>query len=1404
MAWKNVFIRNEKKYFILLISLLSSLLIVGGYLYYDESTKNIRSNKENELATIAEMKISQISHWYLDELNDAEIISEDRILTELIESSLPNTNQETTESLYNLLLSLKRQHNDEDIIVTDLNSNIIASTNSIYNFNNLSSKLQKSIQKTIKEELTHSTDLYLCEIRKNISIDFLAPVKNKNDKIIAVIIFQFDPEKFLFPLIQNWPTKSKTSETHLIRKEGDKVLFLNELRYKKGTALKLNLSLSDKDKSSVVAVSGKKGIYEGYDYRGVRVISYLSDIPGTNWFIVSKVDKEEILSELKYYWLYTSLFVLLLIFLVASLFTWIYFYRQRDIYKKLWENQEEYKTTLHSIGDAVITTDLKGKIKYLNPVAEKLTGWNLSEAKNKNLREVFSIINEDKKNEVENPVDKVLREGTIVGLANHTLLISKNGNEIPIADSGAPIKDQSGNIIGVVLVFRDQSEERKTQKEIYRLNRVYALLSNTNQAIIRIKEEKKLFDEICRIAITDGKFLVAWIGMKEEYSGTFNVVASAYFQNSNTDEVKNNLINIKLLTLLSDKVLDEKKHQVVNDLQNSVNVELFNNIEIFNTFKSAASFPIMKSNLVVGTLNLFSDEVGFSDEEEIRLLVEMAFDISFAIEYFEKERERNHSIEKLKENEAFLRESEEKYRLLVENSHDGIEITQDDRIIYSNKQFAQMLGYSVKEIMNVSFKEIYTEQAIKDLFERENKRKSGEELINEYETTFKKKNSEIIYVAVKIEIIEFNNKPATFATIQDITERKKATEILKQSEEKFRDLFYHHAAIKMIVDPENQNIVDANEAAAKYYGWSVDQLKKMKISQINTLSPDEVNNAIDKAKSLQKVHFEFKHCKADGSINDVEVFSSKVVIDGKEYLHSIVHDISEKKKAEEQLKLLSRSVEQSPVSVIITDPSGNIEYVNPCFTKVTGYTLDEIKGKNPKILKSGHHSKKQYENLWDTILAGKEWRGELMNKKKNGELFWEDIIISSMINNDGDILHFVAVKEDITDKKRMIEELIEAKEKAEEMSRLKSIFLANMSHELRTPLIGITGFAYILQEEIKDPGLKEMAKGINESGNRLSETLNLILDLSKLEAEKVNIKIEKHDLVFETEDLIASYRESAKKKGLKLNSFYSNELLEFNTDLRAYRSILSNIVNNAIKYTESGEVNVDISLINDYAVIKISDTGIGIAKEHHDLIFEEFRQVSEGFSRNFEGTGLGLNITKKLIEKIGGKIKVESELGKGSTFIVTIPQGKTEMNTLEEKEVRIDRPFTAPDVKPEKPIALLVDDDPIAFDILKRFTSDLLRLEYCEEANKSIKMLNEKKYDLIFMDINLRKGMDGKQAATAIKKIKGYENIPIVAFTAYAMVGDKEEFLDAGCTHYLSKPFTKNSVIELVSEIVKK
>ena len=355
---------------------------------------------------------------------------------------------------------------------------------------------------------------------------------------------------------------------------------------------------------------------------------------------------------------------------------------------------------------------------------------------------------------------------------------------------------------------------------------------------------------------------------------------------------------------------------------------------------------------------------------------------------------------------------------------------------------------------------------------------------------------------------------------------------------------------------------------------------------------------------------------------------------------------------------LSRAVEQSPAAVLITAPEGNIVYANPKCIEMTGFAFDELKGIRPCALHSSEFKPDDNHEITIAVKSGQELKGEFMAYKKTGESYWEHVIVSPIKNNNNTIINFLIIKQDISNQKRFENDLIIAKEKAEEMNRLKSVFLTNMSHELRTPMVGILGFAQILKEDLKKPDEVEMADLLIKSGKRLLNTLESILDFSQLESNQVYINSIQINVSERIDSLIQNFNDHLNEKKLKLTCKY-NKSMKVIADDRLINQVLNNIIDNAIKFTPKGEISIETYEVVEnnlsWGVIKISDTGIGISKEKQKIIFEDFRQASEGKRRNFEGNGLGLTVAKKIVEMSNGYITLESDLGKGSSFSIYLP-----------------------------------------------------------------------------------------------------------------------------------------------------
>ncbi|KAF0203630.1 MAG: PAS/PAC sensor hybrid histidine [Bacteroidetes bacterium] len=599
----------------------------------------------------------------------------------------------------------------------------------------------------------------------------------------------------------------------------------------------------------------------------------------------------------------------------------------------------------------------------------------------------------------------------------------------------------------------------------------------------------------------------------------------------------------------------------------------------------------------------------------------------------------------------------------------------------------------------------------------------------------------------------------------------------------------------------------ASRGMYEIYEVTPEEVKDDATIVFSRIHPEDVNSVIDSinesAQNLTLYHSDFRVIlpKQGMGWRSCDARPERMN-DGSTLWYGIITDVTERKKSEESLMQFRTVVEKSKVSILITDSNGSIEYANPFFTQLTGYTAQDYLGKNPKILNSGYHTADFYQELWNTIKSGNTWEGELKNKKRSGEIFWENAIITPIVNSKNEITHFVAVKTDITHTKKVHNELIVAKERAIESERLKSAFLANMSHEIRTPMNGILGFTDLL----RTPGLSgkeqdEYIQIIQKSGDRMLNIINDIINISMIESGQVKVNYLNTNLNEQIEFIEKFFRPEIEAKGLKLFSQASlpdNEVT-ISTDREKVYAILTNLVKNAIKFTNNGYIRLGYTKKMDYLEVFVEDTGYGISDDKKDLIFERFRQGSEELTRNFEGAGLGLSISRAYAEMIGGSLWLESEVGKGSTFYCTIPI--VPIKGGEESKLKV----VSADEKPagdKKIKALVVDDDEISDKLitipLSKICYQILHAVNGKEAVDICRDTSD--LDLILIDLKMPE-MDGFEAIRLIREFN--KSVVIIAQTAYAQISDKEKALAAGSNDYISKPIDRKLLMEIIKKYIQ-
>ena len=641
--------------------------------------------------------------------------------------------------------------------------------------------------------------------------------------------------------------------------------------------------------------------------------------------------------------------------------------------------------------------------------------------------------------------------------------------------------------------------------------------------------------------------------------------------------------------------------------------------------------------------------------------------------------------------------------------------------------------------------------------------------------------------------------------------KKQAEKSLQESEARYRLIAENTADTITVLDLE-LNILYVSPSVNKLRGYTIEETMSQSLDQylttesfhkVKQVLKEQLASEINGKDNSRSVLLELEQFHKNGSVIQVEVSASFIRDFDLNPISILVvtRDITLRKQAEEQLKVLSHSVEQSPAMIIITDIQGYIEYVNPKFEEVTGYTTSEVIGKNPNIIKSGKMPDRIYNEMWNTIISGNVWSGELINRKKNGDFYWANLSVSPITDNNGNIKHFAGIQEDITVKKKTEEELISAKEHAEESDRLKSAFLANISHEIRTPMNAIVGFSSLLdnpdiQNDEKDGFIKNIVKS--------SETLMILIDdlveMSKIQSNQFNIikkKVDINELLKELYDYFKLKIESENINLSIVGDTNSNSLICIVDPIRL-NQVLSNLIGNAIKFTESGFVKYGVFVHEQgYLTFFVEDSGIGIPESVGNSVFERFIKIETSLTKFYDGLGLGLSICYQLVNAMGGSIWYESKLNKGTKFFFTIPY--VESQEISKSELLKVETIPLPDLS-NKQILIVEDDEPNYWLLVLYLSKSKARITWAKNGIEALEKYRNNNYDLVLMDLKLPV-MNGVEASKKIRQIKPEQLI--IAQTAF--IQKDESINDDECKFdgYLEKPITKNELLETVNNVFK-
>jgi PAS domain S-box-containing protein len=1025
------------------------------------------------------------------------------------------------------------------------------------------------------------------------------------------------------------------------------------------------------------------------------------------------------------------------------------------------EQLELAAATLSCIGDGIISTGLTGKITYLNHVAEEILGMKSQDVLDRDFDTTILLINVDTKLPIKSPIKSALKNDTTSGLEHNTIIIAKDNRQKYVSATCSPIKKADNTTIGTVLVLRDITKLKKAENEnLNGKNNFNEIFINAPVGMITIDDKALviLANDAALTYINQTRDMV--IG--NHFGDSFHCIGSY------ADER-----GCGYGPECSECILRKSIELAIEYGQATSNIEIFKTLIVDrierNFWFKASVTPFIakdKKNAVITLMDITE-----SKNKEIALM-----------------RSNDSIINILDQIPSLVWKTNKKVKCN-----------------YVNKVWRTYTGSTLEEAEGYGWANtIHPNDLDKYVVARTN----AEYSMDAFQLELRIRRFDGVYrwcLIVGRPYFDLDNQYAGYlGSIYDINDQKEVEEDLRR----YRKIIDNASDIILFIDLDGR-ILEANKKAIETYGYTQEELYSLSIHKIRE-NWNYTNQQLEIARQ-KGILFETTHRRKDGSTFQVEVNSQGTYFRDKSILFSVVRDITERKKAkkiihENQIKYRSLFMNMQTGYAYYTLVYDNIHNtidlmfieINEAFEHLFGFTKKNIVGKRHaevfptskdyilNMIKSNSYKIKLGESVYVN-----EYYSVAHDK-------WITIAIYSPKEND-----IVTIITDITLMKQTELKLIAAKEAAEAANKAKSEFLANMSHEIRTPINGMVGMVDLTLLTDLTEEQRENLVTSKTCANSLLNIINDVLDFSKMEAGKLTIENINFDIVALIEETVKTHTLRVKEKRLELNYTFSSMIPQYLIgDPYRIRQILNNLISNAIKFTESGNIEVSVKEIthfNNQVKLRfaVTDTGIGISPEDINRLFMSFSQIETTFTKKFGGTGLGLVISKNLVEMMGGKIGVDSVKGKGSIFYFEL---KLKTGHCIEESIRPIPELT----KTTKPLRILIaEDDAINQKVIRKMLHEKGHIvETANNGLEALTMYESEKYDIILMDIQMP-FMSGVETVRKIREMETQGNhTPIIALTAYALQGDRERFLSLGMDEYITKPLQMNELYSAIDRTV--